>query len=234
MSAAVATTSVGARSSFAASFSPATPSARRASPGRARGSATAGRGGASARSRATASSSSSVSRGTGSGPNALCVRRAAASSVEASREPGGDVDLAPARLRSCGERTALVRLRDRRLQRGVVDAVDARRRSRRCEPTIWCPCPSTSSMTIVHATSSWPGRRAGARQLAGERHRDAAAVRGREQLLGARLPAGIADARGQRERQLRERAARRRRACRRRGRAFPSQPTCAVRSMCGI
>src|SRR3954452_9920208 len=25
------------------------------------------------------------------------------------------------------------------------------------EPTIWCPWPSTSSMTIVHVTSRWPG-----------------------------------------------------------------------------
>ena len=53
-------------------------------------------------------------------------------------------------------------------------------------------------------------RRAGLRQLARERHRDAAAVGGREQLLGARLPFRLPDARRQREAELGERAACRR------------------------
>ena len=68
-------------------------------------------------------------------------------------------------------------------------------------------------VTVVERPAACPRR-----QLAGEGHRDAAAVRGREQLLGARLAAGIADARREREGQPRERAARRRRACPRRAR----------------
>ena len=50
-------------------------------------------------------------------------------------------------------------------------------------------------------------RRACGGQLAGERHRDAAAVRGGQQLLGARLASRIADARRQGEGQPREGAA---------------------------
>ncbi len=86
VNAAVATTSVGARSSLSASFSPAT----RFSSASVAGPSTRKRQGwlrwcVGAR-RATASSSSSVSRASGSAPNALCVRRAAASSSSVTRD----------------------------------------------------------------------------------------------------------------------------------------------------
>ncbi len=85
---------------------------------------------------------------------------------------------------------------------------ERRRRRRRArspctasaEWTIRCPLPSTSSIVIVQCTSRPLGRRPGAGQLARERHREAAAVRRREQLLGARLALRVADPRRQRVR----------------------------------
>src|SRR6266566_2122703 len=46
------------------------------------------------------------------------------------------------------------------------------------------------------------GRRSGFRELTRERHRDAGAVRRGEELLGARLPFGLPDARREREPEL--------------------------------
>ena len=71
------------------------------------------------------------------------------------------------------------------------------------EPTIWWPCPSTSSITIWQVTSSRSGGCPSAGQLAGERGREAAAVRRREQLLRARLALGLPDPSRVRVRQAR-------------------------------
>ena len=86
VSTADATTSVGARSSFCASFSPAT----RFSAASVSGPRTRKRHGwlrwCVGAKRAASSSSSSAVGSRGSGPNALCVRRAAASSSKFTRD----------------------------------------------------------------------------------------------------------------------------------------------------
>src|SRR5947209_18248093 len=68
----------------------------------------------------------------------------------------------------------------------------------------------TAALNLVHDDAARDveasRRRARLRELARERHRDAAAVRGCEQLLRARLPLGLADACGQREAEVGERA----------------------------
>ena len=62
------------------------------------------------------------------------------------------------------------------------------------EATIWWPRPSTSSITIGSDVEPL-GRRTGLRELARERHRQAAAVRSGEQLFGTRLALRLPDAR---------------------------------------
>ena len=156
VSAAEATTSVGARSSFAASLGPAA-SFRRAS---ASGPRTRKRHGCVrwwfGASRATSSSSRTISRGTGSGPNALCVRRAAARSARltpAGRRRGRST---PARRSSCenGQPSSAFA---RSACSASSSTPSAATTASTCDATIWWPCPSTSSMTIRHVTSSRPG-----------------------------------------------------------------------------
>ena len=95
--------------------------------------------------------------------------------------------------------------------RGRTPRVDrgARRRTSAASATISCE-PSRSSIAHRDRDLEPLRRRLRARQLGRERHREAAGVRGREQLLRARLASRVGDARRLGVGERRERAGRRR------------------------
>ena len=112
----------------------------------------------------------------------------------------------PGALQQLREGTALVGFRQSGQQRGIVDPLHARNHLHpRADDLMTLP------LDLVHHDRDRDvepaRRRARGGQLAGEGHRDAAAVRGREQLLGAGLAARVSDPRGKGEGQPRERAA---------------------------
>ena len=217
VSTADATTSVGARSSFCASFSPAT----RFNSASAAGPSTRKRQGwlrwCVGASRATASRSSRVSRGERLRPEGLVRPARRGQLCELHPRRALTETLAPARLRNA--------------EKGQASSASA--------SAAWSAASSMPStcddeldpraddlvalaLDLVHLDRDRgvePARRSAcAGQHAGEGHRDAAAVRGGEQLLGARLAVGVADPRREGEGQLRERAGLGRRACPRRAR----------------
>ena len=184
------------------------PSAARALPGRARGSATAASGGGSAR----------TARG-------RAARAASRAAPAPSRSPCASAAPRTSSARLHVRRGARRRRSRRRRSAAASRTGSPRRPSRRAawsDVVVERPRPSTTTSTcerddlvalaldLVHhdrARDVEPaGRRARLRQLAGERHRDAAAVRRGEQLLRARLALGLPDPRRQRELEPGERA----------------------------
>src|SRR4051794_26124146 len=130
--------------------------------------------------------------------------------TSASEAFSGDFDVGACPLQQRGERTALVGPLDRGREGGVVEVGHVG-----ADGQLGADDLVALPLDLVHhdpAAHLEPARRAlEAGQLARERHREAAAVRRREQLLRAGLALGVGDPRRQRERQPGEGAAVRRR-----------------------
>src|SRR5581483_10119564 len=175
---------------------PPLPSDGRGSRGRARGSATAASGdgsGQDVRARAApAASRARPARG-----RTPCASVALPPARRSSRQAGADVQLDAGSAKEPREGAPRVGLLERELQAGVVEPV---RRDHRVDVR---RDDLVTAVDLVHDDAArdleTSGRRAGLRELARKGHGDAAAVRGGEQLLRARLPLRPADARRKRE-----------------------------------
>ena len=170
----------------------------------------------------------------GLGPNALCVRRAAASSASFTRGVRR-LHVGAGALEQLRERTALVGLLERRPAARRRRARRPRPRPRRASATIWWPWPSTSSITIRQVDVEPAGRRAGAARARprATSSRSRRAPR-RAAPRGSSCPPACPMRVGSENPSSRERARVAALIVPAPRATFPSQSTSRVRSICGI